>query len=238
VREDWGIVDGQRVERFTLENRRGTKAKITNYGATLTELHVADRDGKLGDIVLGFDSLDGYRKDSPYFGCIAGRCANRIAGGRFELDGKAYQLARNNGPNHLHGGERSFDKYVWSAEPLSKAEGPALRLTRVSPSGEEGYPGRLEVVVVYTLTQDDVLRVDMSATTDEPTLVNLVQHSYWNLAGHASGTIEKHRLRFHAERYLPVDATLIPTGQFAPVAGTPFDFARPSPLARTCIEWV
>jgi aldose 1-epimerase len=227
-REPWGTVDGRPVELFTLRNRRGTTLKVTDYGAIVTELDLPDRKGAFADVVLGFDSLAGYLGEQhPYFGCIAGRCANRIAGASFELDGRRYELARNDGRNHLHGGLRGFDRYVWEPRAEETAEGPSLLLTRVSPDGEEGYPGRLEASVRYTLTDDDVLRVEMSATTDAPTLANLVQHTYWNLAGHASGTVEGHVLRFHAHRYVPVDGELLPLGRFDDVAGTPFDFRTP-----------
>lgn len=228
-REPWGTVDGKPADLFTLRNRRGTLLTVTNYGATLTGLHLRDRDGKVDDVLLGFDTLDGYLGDHPYFGCIAGRCANRIAHGRFELDGVTIDLARNHGEHHLHGGNRGFGRHVWDARPELSEDGPALQLTRVSPDGEEGYPGRLDVSVTYTLTHDDVLRVGMSATTDAPTVVNLVQHAYWNLAGGGpvKGSVEQHRLRMHAERYVPVDEGLIPLGRFEDVAGTPFDFRTP-----------
>ena len=228
--EDWGELEGRAVRLYTLTNARGTTLKITNYGAAITELHLADRHGERADVVLGFDSLEGYLGENPYFGCIAGRCANRIAGGRFELDGESYELAKNNGPNHLHGGERGFDKHVWDARGADALDGPALQLSRTSPDGEEGYPGNLAVQVTYTLTDDDVLRVEMHATTDAPTVVNLAQHAYYNLAGHGSGTVEGHVVRFHADRYVPVDATQIPTGSLAPVEGTPFDFRQAKPI--------
>jgi aldose 1-epimerase len=232
LREEWGEIDGQHVQLFTLRNEKGTTVKVTNYGAIITELHLVDRAGDWGDVVLGFGSLEDYRRENPYFGCIAGRYANRIANGRFEIDGQSYQLATNNGPHHLHGGDKGFDKHVWTARVLQSADGPSLNLTRVSLDGEEGYPGRLETSVTYTLTQDNVLRVDMFATTDAPTLVNLVQHTYWNLAGHDSGNIDTHSIRIHAEEYLPTDATLIPIGGFAHVAGTPFDFQEAQSLGE------
>jgi len=220
----FGEIDGRAVDLYTLENANGLVAKITNYGATVTELHVPDRDGNLGDIVLGFDTLAEYPEKSQYFGCMAGRCANRIAYGKFSIDGTEYQLNLNNDPHHLHGGNKGFDKVVWNAEPMETHDGPALRLTYRSPDGEENYPGNVNVEVVYTLTQENELRVETTATTDAPTVVNIVHHSYWNLAGHDSGSILDHELQLNADRYTPGDATLIPTGEIATVVGTPFDF--------------
>jgi len=225
--ERWGTVDGQPVERYTLENRSGSVCKITNLGATVTELWLPDRDGALADVVLGFDDVDGYLTRSPYFGCIAGRCANRIEGGRFELDGEEYQLATNNGPHHLHGGDKGFDKAVWKLEGLDTFEDQAsVTLSYRSVDGEEGYPGNLDVEVKYTLTDQNELVVEMTASTDEVTVVNLAHHSYWNLAGHDAGTILDHELTLACARYTPTDSTLIPTGELAPVDGTPFDFRQ------------
>jgi len=229
---DWGTVEGKPVKLYTLKNSNGLMMKVTDYGAIITELHAPDRDGTLADIVLGFDDLEGYLKGHPYFGALVGRCANRIAEGTFELDGKSYQLATNDGPNHLHGGVKGFDKYVWQAETKDTPEGPSIRLTRTSPDGEEGYPGTVQVAVTYTLTDDNALKVEMEATTDAPTVVNLAQHTYWNLAGHDSGDILGHEVQLHADRYTPVDETLIPTGELAPVAGTPFDFTEPKPIGK------
>jgi len=228
TREVWGEVDGQPVERFTITNARGTTLQVTEYGAIVTALRLPDREGAFADVVLGFDTLEGYLAGHPYFGCIAGRCANRIAHGRFTLDGSDYTLATNNGDHHLHGGDRGFDKHVWDGEPVAGEGGLSVRLVRVSPDGEEGYPGRVEATVVYTLTDDDVLRVELTATTDAPTLVNLVQHTYWNLAG--DGTVEDHVLRLHAARFAPTDDGLIPLGRFDPVVGTPFDFREPTAI--------
>ncbi|MEW6072645.1 MAG: aldose epimerase family protein [Planctomycetota bacterium] len=228
----WGSAGGQEVRLYTLRNERGLVMKVTDYGAIITELHLPDRDGRFADVVLGHDSLDGYLDGHPYFGCIAGRCANRIARGRFLLDGKSYQLACNNGPNHLHGGDVGFDKHIWEAETMDTPAGPAIRLSRLSPAGEEGYPGNLRATVTYTLTHANELVVEMAATTDAPTLCNLAQHTYWNLAGHASGPVLDHLLALNAERYVPVDETLIPIGAFARVAGTPFDFRTPKPIGR------
>ncbi len=196
---EWGVADGERVRLFTLQNANGLVLRATSYGASITEFHVPDRDGNMADIVLGFDRLEGYLGDNPYFGCIAGRCANRIAEGRFDLDGETYELATNDGPNHLHGGTRGFDKYVWNATVLEMVDGPAVRFERVSSDGEEGYPGKLSVAVTYTLTNQNELRTEIIATTDSPTVCNLAQHTYWNLAGHDSGSIEGHVLQFRAE---------------------------------------
>jgi aldose 1-epimerase len=198
------------------------------YGATLTELHVPDKDGKRGDVVLGFDSLAPYLKGVPYFGATVGRVGNRIAKGKFTLDGKEYTLAVNNGPNSLHGGLKGFDKQVWTAEPIKSADGPAVKFTYHSPDGEEGYPGNLDVTVVYTLTNKNGLRIDYTATTDKNTPVNLTNHSYFNLAGH--GNVLGTEMVINADRYLPVDDTLIPTGALADVKGTPLDFTTPHPI--------
>jgi aldose 1-epimerase len=224
-REPFGTMpDGQPVERFTLTNTKGMVVQAISYGGIITSLRVPDRNGRLDDIVLGFDSLDGYLKDHPFFGAIIGRYGNRIAKGAFTLEGKTYKLATNNGPNHLHGGTKGFDKVLWTAEPLAGRN--AIAFTRTSPDGEEGYPGNLRVRVTYTLTDANELIVDYSATTDMATPVNLTQHSYFNLAGQASGDILGHQLMLNADRYTPVDDTLIPTGELAPVAGTPFDFRK------------
>jgi len=221
------LPDGREARLYTLTVPGGWQATLTDYGAILTTFLVPPKPGTAGkptDVVLGFDSLAGYLKNSPYFGAICGRCANRIAGGRFELDGKTYTLATNSGPNHLHGGVAGFDQKLWKATPRATEKGPAVEFELVSPAGDEGYPGRLVARVVYTLTPTGELHVEMTATTDAPTIVNLAHHSYWNLAGHASGSIADHELAVSADRYLPVDATGTPTGVIAPVAGTPFDF--------------
>lgn len=224
--------DGTPVERFTLTNGRIT-ARIMTYGAIVTDLIVPDRDGKPGDVVLGFPTLDGYLKGHPFFGAIAGRYANRIAKGKFTLDGKDYTLARNNGPNTLHGGNKGFDKYVWKVE---KSSDTSLTLSHVSPDGDEGYPGKLSVTVTYTVTKDDALRIDYKATTDKPTVVNLTNHSYFNLAGQGSGTIDDQEMQIEADSYTPVDETLIPTGKIAPVRGTPLDFTKPTRLGARYAE--
>jgi aldose 1-epimerase len=221
------LPDGRDAHLYTLEVPGGWKATITDYGAILTSFLVPPREGVKGepvDVVLGFDSLDGYLKGHPYFGAICGRCSNRIAAGRFELAGKDYTLATNNGANHLHGGVKGFDKQLWKGTPRVTARGPAVEFEVVSPDGDEGYPGTVTAKAVYTLTPAGELVIDMTATTNAPTIVNLVHHSYWNLAGHGSGSIAGHELAVNADRYLPVDAGAIPTGELAAVAGTPFDF--------------
>src|SRR5687768_11611182 len=220
--------DGKPVQQFTLKNSNGIELTAIGYGGIITSLRVPDRTGKIDDIVLGFDRFDDYLKDHPFFGAIIGRYGNRIAKGQFTLDGRTYKLATNNGPNHLHGGNKGFDKVLWTVEPV--AASTTLAFTRTSPDGEEGYPGNLRVRVTYTLTDKNELIVDYSATTDKATPVNLTQHSYFNLAGQASGDILGHQLMLNADRYTPVDATLIPTGELAPVAGTPFDFRKPTPI--------
>ncbi|HEU5072166.1 MAG TPA: aldose epimerase family protein [Verrucomicrobiae bacterium] len=220
--------DGKPVTLYTLRNANGVEAEICNYGGIVTSLKVPDRHGKLGDVVLGYDNLDGYLKDSPYFGALIGRYGNRIARGHFTLDGHTYTLATNNYPNALHGGLKGFDKVVWDAKPLATPAGPALELHYVSLDGEEGYPGTLDVTAVYTLTKDNGLRLEYTATTDKDTVVNLTHHSYFNLAGW--GNILSHEVMIPADRFTPVDATLIPTGELRPVSGTPFDFRRPTAI--------
>ena len=219
------LPDGRTVNLWTLAVPGGWKATISEYGAILTAFHVPAKDGgPATDVVLGFDSLDPYVKGHPYFGATCGRVSNRIAKGAFELDGKSYALATNNGANHLHGGVVGFDKHLWKATPHVTDAGPSLVLTTVSPDGEEGYPGKLSAKVVYTLSPAGELVVDMSATTDAPTIVNMVHHSYWNMAGQQSGNVGPQELVVFADAYLPVDAGGIPTGEQAKVEGTPFDF--------------
>ncbi|MBW3623477.1 MAG: galactose mutarotase [Armatimonadetes bacterium] len=216
------------VDRYTLTNRNGLVAKVTNYGATLTHLLTPDRSGTLADIVLGFDDLQGYLGGHPYFGSTVGRVANRIAGGEFTLDGETYRLAINNGPNSLHGGVNGFHRKVWTAEPVPSEAGPSVKFSCLSPDGEGGYPGNLSVEVVYTLTHDDALELRYAATTDRATPVNLTNHSYFNLAG--GGDILGHTLLLCAGHYTPVDDTLIPTGEIRAVEGTAMDFTRPMPI--------
>jgi aldose 1-epimerase len=222
--------DGTRVDAFTLKNGHGVEVRIITYGAAIASIKVPDRAGRFDDIVTGFDNLDGYLSRSRFFGAIAGRYANRIANARFTLDGKTYELAANNGKNHLHGGRRGFDKVVWKAAPFERDGNSGVALTYVSPDGDEGYPGRLTATVTYTLTASDELTIDYEATTDKATPVNLTNHSYFNLAGDGRGDILQHRLTISADRYTPVDETLIPTGELAPVSGTPFDFRQPTAI--------
>lgn len=222
--------DGKAVDVCTFTNANGVEIKAITYGGIITSLKVPDRSGTLGDVVLGFDTLGGYLKEPPYFGAIIGRYGNRIGKAQFTLDGKTYKLAANNGPNHLHGGVKGFDKVVWQAEPLKTPEGVGVAFTRTSPDGEEGYPGNLKMRVTYILTDTNELVVDYHATTDKATPVNMTQHSYFNLASDGSGDILGHELMINADRYTPVGDTLIPTGQLAPVQGTPFDFRKPTTI--------
>lgn len=228
-RQPWGTApDGAPVDLYTLRNASGAEARICNYGGLVISLKVPDRHGKLGDVVLGYDRLSDYIKDTPYFGALIGRYGNRIAKGQFTLDWRQYTLATNNYPNALHGGVRGFDKVIWHASVLARPDGPALKLHYLSHDGEEGYPGNLDVTVVYTLTQDNALKVQYTATTDMDTVINLTQHSYFNLAG--KGTILDHVVMIPADKFTPVDSTLIPTGELRPVDGTPFDFRTPTPI--------
>ena len=220
--------DGTPVDLYTLTNSKGVRVAITNYGGIVVSLFTPDRNGNPGDIVLGFERLEDYLKGHPYFGAIIGRYGNRIAKGRFTLDGVEYKLAQNNGENHLHGGLVGFDKKVWKARDFVDAEGQHLELRYTSPDGEEGYPGNLDVTVTYSLNEQNQLRIDYVATTDKPTVVNLTNHSYFNLAG--EGDILGHVLRLNADYFTPVDAGLIPTGELRPVKGTPFDFTEPTPI--------
>jgi aldose 1-epimerase len=227
-RRPFGQVDGKDVSLFTLRNAKGAEALICNYGGIVTSLKVPDRNGNMGDVVLGYDTLADYVKDSPFFGALIGRYGNRIAKGKFTLDGREFTLATNNYPNALHGGLKGFDKVVWEPTVLTGPGGPALKLTYLSKDGEEGYPGNLSVTVVYTLTDDNALRIEYSATTDKDTVVNLTQHSYFNLAGKDS--ILNHVVMIPADKFTPVDSTLIPTGELRPVDGTPFDFRTPTAI--------
>ncbi len=225
--------DGTPVQLYTLNNSSGMMAKVMTYGAILTELHAPDRNGRSGDVVLGFDSLQGYLAGHPYFGANVGRVANRIAGGRFTLDGKEYKLAANNGPNTLHGGLKGFDKVVWKAgNALATPDGATVSFTYRSRDGEEGFPGNLTATVTYTLTDNNELRVTYAATTDKATPVNLAHHSYFNLAGPAAGDVLGHEVTLFADKYTPVDDTLIPTGKVAPVKGTPLDFTTPHTIGE------
>jgi aldose 1-epimerase len=247
---------GEQVDVYTLRNANGVTVRAINYGGIILSLEVPDREGRFEDVVLGYESLADYEADSPYFGAIIGRYGNRIAGGEFELDGETYTLAVNNGPNHLHGGIRGFDKVVWDARQVEVNDGVGVVFTYASEDGEEGYPGTLSAEVTYTLTDDDELIFDYVATTDEATPINLTQHSYFNLAGFGdagadgerageegedaeagrageeSGDILGHELMLSADRFTPVEETLIPTGKIRPVAGTPFDFTTPREIGE------
>lgn len=231
------LPDGREVTLYRLTNDRGLAVEVMNYGGIIVSLRAPDRTGKFEDIVLGFDDLEGYLSDAyrqanPYFGALIGRYGNRIAEGRFALDGETHRLASNDGDNHLHGGERGFDRRLWEAEPFSNEDGEGVTLRYTSAAGEEGYPGRLEAMVTYTLTDDDALEVRYRAETTEATPVNLTQHSYFNLAGEGDPSILDHVLTIHGEAFTPVDETLIPTGEIRDVAGTPFDFREPTSIGE------
>lgn len=226
-KESFGkLPDGTPVDVYTLTNKNGVEAKITNYGATLTSIKAPDRTGKMDDVVLGYDSIDGYLAKNPHLGAIAGRYANRIANGEFKLDGKTYTLAKNNGPNHLHGGPNGFYKQIWTASDASGKDGQAVSFKYLSKDGEENYPGNLTAIVTYTLTDKNELKIDYQATTDKDTVLNLTNHAYFNLAGAGSGDVLGHELKINSKETTVVDKTLIPTGKMAPVAGTPFDFSK------------
>jgi len=226
TQKPFGTKDGKAVTLYTLTNSHGAQVSILNYGGIVQSLRVPDKNGKLGDVVLGFDSLARYEKDSPYFGALIGRYGNRIAGGKFTLDGKEYKLFVNNGPNSLHGGKVGFDKKVWDSKPIKTKNGVGLDLRYVSKDGEEGYPGTLSVHVIYTWTDNDALKIVYTAVTDKDTVFNPTNHSYFNLAGAGSGTVLDTRLMINASKYTPVDKSQIPTQAGTPGAGTPFDFRR------------
>ncbi|MDQ3171700.1 MAG: galactose mutarotase [Acidobacteriota bacterium] len=230
TRADFGAADGHAVHTYTLRNTNGIEMRVISLGGIITHLKTPDRTGALADIVLGLDSVDAYLTQAPYFGAIIGRYGNRIGKAAFAIDGTRYPLAANNGPNHLHGGLKGFDKVVWDAQPSEASGSQTITFSRTSPDGEEGYPGTLHTRVTYTLTHDNALVIEYEATTDKPTHVNLTHHSYFNLAGHSSGDILAHELTIDGARYTPVDETLIPTGELAPVEGTPFDFRRPTAI--------
>lgn len=219
--------DGQEIDLHTLTNQHGMEVGIIDYGGTVVCLKAPDRNGKTADVVLGFDSIEGYLKAHPFFGVLVGRYGNRIAKGRFTLNGVEYKLATNNGENHLHGGIKGFDKAVWKARDVSDGQSQRLELTYLSKDGEEGYPGNLSVTVVYTLADSNELRIDYAAATDKDTVVNLTNHSYFNLAGQGEGDILDHELTLFADKFTPTDKGLIPTGELRSVEGTPFDFRKP-----------
>ncbi len=231
-KKPFGKVGGKEVFLFTLQNARGMTVKLTNYGGIVTSLLVPDRNGKIADVVLGYDNLEGYLKDSPYFGAIVGRYANRISKGRFVLDGKEYKLACNNGPNHLHGGIVGFDKKVWDAEPYEAAHEAGVTLRYLSKDGEEGYPGNLKVQVTYALTEENELAIRYQAVTDKATPVNLTHHGYFNLKGAGEGDVLGHQVTIDADRYTVVNDELIPTGELRPVKGTPMDFTSPHTIGE------
>lgn len=233
-REAFGAMpDGKPVEAVVLSNAHGLSARVIAYGASLQSLSVPDREGHFADIVLGYASLADYLDKPQYFGATVGRYANRIAKGRFVLDGHGYQVPINNGPNSLHGGTRGFDKVLWTIGSVSHdADKASVTLTYVSPDGDMGYPGKLTVTAVYTLDDQDQLSIEYRATTDKPTIVNLSNHAYWNLSGEGSGSVMEQRLSIAGDAYLPVDAGSIPTGEVRQVAGTPFDFREPKPIGR------
>jgi aldose 1-epimerase len=228
TQKPFGAVDGQDVQLYTLRNSSGAEATITNYGGTVVSLLVPDRAGKLVDVVEGCDNIETYLKGTYYYGALIGRYGNRIAKGRFTLDGKTYTLATNNGANALHGGPKGFDKVIWKARPVESKHGAVLELSYLSKDGEEGYPGNLEVKAVYTLTEKNELRIDFTAHTDKATIVNLTHHSYFNLSG--GGDILDHLVTINADKFTPVDSGLIPTGELKPVDGTPFDFRKPTAI--------
>ncbi|MFR9798269.1 aldose epimerase family protein [Streptomyces sp. MS06] len=232
VREPFGtLADGTRVHRWSLENG-GTRLHVLSYGGIVQSLEIPDRHGRYADVALGFDNLDDYVSSSPYFGALIGRYGNRIGGGRFTLDGTTYQLSVNDGDNSLHGGAKGFDKRVWDVEPFTEGPDTGLHLHYTSADGEMGYPGTLRAKVTYTLTRHGEWHITYEATTDKATVVNLTSHVYWNLGGEGSGTVEDHELAIAASRYTPTDTGLIPTGERARVAGTPFDFRRAKPVGR------
>jgi aldose 1-epimerase len=231
TKASFGEVDGKQIDLFTMTNANGLVLKVMTYGATVTELYVPDKNGKLADVVLGFESLQGYLKGNPYMGVTVGRVANRIRDAKFKLEDKEYQVAANDGSHHLHGGIKGWDKVVWQAQPIESAGGPALRLSYISRDGEEGYPGTVNVTTTYTLTNQNEMRVDMEAVTDKITLLNMAHHSYWNLGGYGSGTILGHELMIYGDEYTPGDPK-VPTGAISPVKGTPLDFTSPKLIGK------
>jgi aldose 1-epimerase len=227
TKKHWStLTTGEDIDLYKLRNSQGTEATITNFGGRLVTLCVPDRNGKFSDVVLGFDSLDGYLAKNPYFGALVGRYANRIANAEFKLNGETFHLAKNNGNNSLHGGTKGFDKVVWKASETTYKGSPALQLTYLSKDGEDGYPGNLRATVTYSLSDGDELTIDYQATTDKDTVINLTNHSYFDLSGQAAGSILDHEVMINADKFTPVNANLIPTGELKPVKGTPFDFTN------------
>lgn len=224
--------DGQAVDRYTLTNDKGVSAEIITYGGIITRLRVPDKDGHLGDVVLGFDNVEKYEEQSPYFGALIGRVANRIAAGTFFVDHRRYCVPINNGPNHLHGGFKGYDKRIWTADAAMTADGPSLRLKLVDADGDEGYPGQVNVTVIYSVTGDNALKIQYYAMCDKATPINLTNHTYFNLKDAGASSIGDHILKIFATHYTPVDSTLIPTGAIVPVKGTPLDFTSPKPIGK------
>ena len=226
------IDDTTSIEQYTLKNTNGVEVNIITYGGRITSLKVPNKNGDFENVVLGFNNIEDYQKDNPFFGALIGRFGNRIANGKFTLEGNEYTLATNNGKNHLHGGVKGFDSVVWIAEPIEGTEDSSLKLTYLSKDGEEGYPGNLKVTVIYTLTSDNALEVSYQATTDKATIINLTQHAYFNLTGDFSKNILNHDIVLNADAFLPVDETLIPTGEIRDVKGTPFDFTSAKKIGK------
>jgi aldose 1-epimerase len=230
LKETFGEFEGKKVDIYTLKNANQVEIKITNYGGIVTSIRLPDRNGQFDDVVLGYDNLQDYIDNNPYFGCIVGRYGNRIGNARFTLGGEEYTLNKNDGENSLHGGIKGFDKVLWDAEPVIGEGGQSLKLTYLSKDGEEGFPGNLSATVTYTLTDDNSFIIDYLATTDQPTIVNLTNHTYWNLSGEGSGDILKHELMLNADSFTPVDQGLIPTGEIRSIQNTPMDFTKPTAI--------
>jgi len=228
IKTDFGSIDNKKVHLFTLKNSHGTEIKITNYGGIITSIKVKDKSDNFTDIALGFNTLDAYLNEHPYFGAIIGRYGNRIAGAEFELNGKTYNLFANNGKNHLHGGKKGVDKVIWEYETSDNT----LKLSYSSPDGEEGYPGNLKISVIYTLTENNELKISYKAVSDADTVINLTNHSYFNLNGEGSGTILDHKLTLNADYFVPTDLESIPTGELSSVTGTPFDFTGSTGIGK------
>ncbi len=232
----WATADGEDIFLYALSNKNGVNVNITNFGGIIVSINVPDRNGRLDDVVLGFDTFEDYLDRNPFFGCIAGRCANRIGKGMMRINGTEYQLALNDGENHLHGGLKGFDKVVWDSEIVQAYSMECLKLTYISCDGEENYPGNINVTVIYSLTDDNALRIDYFAETDKDTVANLTNHSYFNLSGHASGDILKHELQLNATSFTPTDKGLIPTGELRNVIGTPMDFKKRLPIGQRIFD--